>query len=121
MTINYIYSIILYVLVIKLSIQEKNIYLEVGSLTYVIENRPIFFKLINQILKEDYLLVVIKPDRCSRNTLNFLQLKNQLIKKSIAVWFLDLPRNYLENSPSSQLISTTLVFIAEFEITRLKE
>ena len=37
---------------IKLGVPEKNIYLEIGSATEVIENRPIFFKLINQILKE---------------------------------------------------------------------
>ena len=44
--------------IIKLGIPEENIYLEVGSATDVIENRPIFFKLINQILKEGDLLAV---------------------------------------------------------------
>jgi DNA invertase Pin-like site-specific DNA recombinase len=34
---------------------------------------------------------------------------------------LDLPRDYLENSPSSQLISTALAAIAEFETARRKE
>ena len=37
---------------IKLSVPEEKSYLEVGSATDVIENRPIFFQLINQILKE---------------------------------------------------------------------
>ena len=32
---------------IKLSVLEENIYLEIGSATDAIENRPIFFKLIN--------------------------------------------------------------------------
>ena len=41
---------------IKLGIPEENIYLEVGSATDVIENRPIFFKLIHHILKEGDLL-----------------------------------------------------------------
>jgi DNA invertase Pin-like site-specific DNA recombinase len=72
---------------IKLGVPEKNIYLEIGSATEVIENRPIFFKLINQILKEGDLLAVTKLDRCSRNTLSFLQLKNQLAEKGIAFWF----------------------------------
>ena len=46
----------------KLSVPEKNIYLEIGLATDAIENRPIFFKLINQILKEGDLLVVTKLD-----------------------------------------------------------
>lgn len=35
---------------IKLGVPEENIYLEIGSATDAIQNRPIFFKLINQIL-----------------------------------------------------------------------
>lgn len=34
---------------------------------------------------------------------------------------MDLPRDYLENSPSSQLISTALAAIAEFDTARRKE
>ena len=78
-------------------------------------------KLINQILKEGELLAVTKLDRCSRNTLSFLQLKNQLAEKGVAFWVLDLPRDYLENSPSSQLISTALAAISEFETARRRE
>ena len=106
---------------IKLGVPEENIYLEIGSATDVIENRPIFFKLTNQILKEGDLLAVTKLDRCSRNTLSFLQLKNQLAEKGVAFWVLDLPRDYLENSPSSKLISTALAAIAEFETARRRE
>lgn len=106
---------------IKLGVPEENIYLEVGSATDVIENRPIFYKLINRILKEGDLLAVTKLDRCSRNTLNFLQLKNQLAEKGVAFWVLDLPQEYLENSPSSQLISTALAAITEFETARRLE
>lgn len=106
---------------IQLGVPEENIYTEVGSATNVIQNRPIFFKLINQILKEGDLLAVTKLDRCSRNTLSFLQLKNQLAEKGVAFWVLDLPRDYLENSASSQLISTALAAIAEFETARRLE
>lgn len=106
---------------IKLGVPEENIYLEIGSATDVIENRPILFKLINQFLKEGDLLAVTKLDRCSRNTLSFLQLKNQLAEKGVAFWVLDLPRDYLENSPSSQFISTALAAIAEFETARRHE
>lgn len=62
-----------------------------------------------------------KLERCSRNTLSFLQLKNQLAEKGVAFWVLDLPQEYLENSPSSQLISTALAAIAEFETARRLE
>ena len=75
----------------------------------------------DQILKEGDLLGVTKLDRCSRNTLSFLQLKNQLAEKGVAFWVLDLPQEYLENSPPSQLISTALVAIAEFETARRLE
>jgi len=106
---------------IKLGVPEENIYLEIGPATDVIENRPIFLKLINQILKEGDLLAVTKLDRCYRNTLSFLQLKNQLAEKGVAFWILDLPRDYLEHSPSSQFISTALAAIPEFETARRKE
>ena len=36
---------------IKLGVPKENIYLEIESATTAIENRPIFFKLINQIIK----------------------------------------------------------------------
>jgi DNA invertase Pin-like site-specific DNA recombinase len=52
---------------------------------------------------------------------SFLQLKNQLAEKGVVFWVLDLPRDYLENSPSSQFISTDLAAIAEFETARRKE
>lgn len=106
---------------IKLGVLEENIYLEIGSANHAIENRPIFFKLINKILKEGDLLIITKLDRCSRNTLSFLQLKNQFVEKGVAFWILDLPRDYIKNFPSSQLIFTALAAIAEFKTTRRKE
>ena len=44
-----------------------------------------------------------------------------LVRAGVAFQVLDLPRDYLENSPSSQLISTTLAAITEFETARRKE
>ena len=44
----------------KLDVLEENIYLEIGLATTAIENRPIFFKLINQILKKGDLLIITK-------------------------------------------------------------
>ena len=65
--------------------------------------------------------MVTKLDRCSRNTLSLLELKNQFAEKGVIFWVLDLPRDYLENSSSSQLISTALAAIAEFETARRRE
>ena len=49
---------------IKLGVPEENIYLEIGSATTAIENRPIFFKLINQILKERNYIISCYYFRC---------------------------------------------------------
>ena len=106
---------------IDLGVPEENIYFEVGSATDVIQNRSIFFKLVDQILKEGDLLAVTKLDQCSRNTLSFLQLKNQLVEKGVAFWVLDLPQEYLKNSFFSQLIPMVLAAIAEFETARRLE
>lgn len=102
-------------------VKEENIWIEVGSVTDLIEKRPVFYKLINKTLKAGDSLVVSKLDRCSRNTLSFLQLKNLLSEKGIIFRVLDLPQDYLENSASSQLISTALAAIAEFETARRRE
>ena len=60
---------------IQNGIEEKNIFVEVGSGANEIKNRPVFQELINQTLKENDLLMVTKIDRCSRNTLEFLKLQ----------------------------------------------
>ena len=106
---------------IQVGVPEQNIYTEVGSATDSMEKRPIFSELVTQILKEGDSLTITKLDRCSRNTLSFLQLKNQLAEKGVVFRVLDLPQDYLENSPSSQLISTALAAIAEFETARRRE
>ena len=54
-------------------VPEENIRVEVGSVTDKIENRPIFYQLIDDELKENDLFLVTKIDRCSRNTLEFLK------------------------------------------------
>jgi len=60
---------------IRLGIPEKNIRVEVGSAADSIQERPIFYHLIDHELKENDLLLVTKIDRCSRNTLEFLKLQ----------------------------------------------
>jgi DNA invertase Pin-like site-specific DNA recombinase len=63
---------------IKNGIEEKNIFVEVGSGANEIKNRPVFQKLIKERLKANDLLMVTKIDRCSRNTLEFLKLEDLL-------------------------------------------
>ena len=53
----------------RLGVLEKNIRVEVGSAADKIEDRPIFYHMIDDELKENDLLLVTKIDRCSRNTL----------------------------------------------------
>jgi len=72
---------------------QKNILIEVGFAMDSIEKRPVFFKLINKTLKAGDSLVVSKLERCSRNTLSFLQLKNLLSEKGVLFRVLDLPQD----------------------------
>lgn len=104
---------------IEQGIPEQNIYIEVGSATSRIEERPILFNLIETTLQKDDLLMVTKIDRCSRNTLDFLKLQEKLHKKSVNFVSLDLP--YSEDLAANKLIATTLVAMATFETERRKE
>jgi DNA invertase Pin-like site-specific DNA recombinase len=45
------------------------------ALLDTIQDRPVFYHLIDHELKENDLLLVTKIDRCSRNTLEFLNYK----------------------------------------------
>lgn len=63
---------------LKLGVPKKNIRIEVGSAADNISERPIFYNLIDNELKENDLLLVTKIDRCSRNTLEFLKLQEKL-------------------------------------------
>ena len=68
---------------IKLGVPVKNIRVEVGSAADKIQDRPVFYNLIDHELKENDLLLVTKIDRCSRNTLEFLKLQERLHKKGV--------------------------------------
>lgn len=93
--------------------------MEIGSATDKIEDRAIFYSLIDDELKENDLLVVTKIDRCSRNTLEFLKLQEKLFKKSVTFLSLDLP--YSNDMAVNKLIATNLAAIATFETERRKE
>ena len=104
---------------LRLGVPVKNIRVEVGSATDKIQERPVFYHLIDDELKENDLLLVTKIDRCSRNTLEFLKLQERLHNNGIRFISLDLP--YSNDMAVNQLISTNLAAIATFENERRKE
>jgi DNA invertase Pin-like site-specific DNA recombinase len=104
---------------IKQGVPEKNIRIEVGSAADVIQDRPVFYDLIENELKENDLFLATKIDRCSRNTLEFLKLQDKLYKKSVTFMSLDLP--YSSDMATNKLIATNLAAIATFENERRKE
>jgi DNA invertase Pin-like site-specific DNA recombinase len=104
---------------LRLGVPVKNIRVKVGSAADKIEDRPIFYHLINDELKENDLLLVAKIDRCSRNTLEFLKLQERLHKKGVTFLSLDLP--YSIDISVNKLIATNLAAIATFENERRKE
>ena len=104
---------------LKLGVPVKNIRVEVGSAADKIQDRPVFYNLIDYELKENDLLLVTKIDRCSRNTLEFLKLQERLHNNGVRFISLDLP--YSNDMAVNQLISTNLAAIATFENERRKE
>lgn len=102
-----------------LKLGEKNIRIEVGSAADNIQDRPIFYHLIDHELTENDLFFVTKIDRCSRNTLEFLKLQERLHQKGVTFISLDLP--YPSDMAVNQLIATNLAAIATFENERRKE
>ena len=104
---------------LRLGVPKKNIRAEAESATDSIQDRPIFYHLIKNELKENDLLLVTKINRCNRNTLESLKLQERLYKKEVRFISLDLP--YSNDMAVNQLISTNLIVIAIFENERRKE
>ena len=98
---------------LKMNGRVKNIRVEVGSAADKIQDRPVFYNLIDDELKENDLLLVTKMDRCSGNTLEFLKLQERLHKKEFTFLSLDLPY--------SNDITINLAVIKTFENERQKE
>ena len=104
---------------LRLGVPKKNIRVEVGSAADSIQDRPIFYHLIENELKENDLLLVTKIYRCSRNTFEFLKLQKKLFEKSVTFIALELP--FSNDIAVNQLIATNLAAIATFENERRKE
>jgi DNA invertase Pin-like site-specific DNA recombinase len=104
---------------IRQGIPKNNLRIEVESAANKIANRPVFQKLIQEELQENDLLMVTKLDRCSRNTLEFLKLQDNLFQRNITFVALDIP--YSNDLAVNKLIATSLSAIATFENDRRKE
>lgn len=103
---------------IKNGIPKKNIRVEIGSAANFIKDRPIFQKLIESELQKEDLVMVTKIDRCSRNTLEFLKLQDNLFQRSVTFVALDIPNS--NDLTTNKLIATSLSAIATFENDRRK-
>jgi DNA invertase Pin-like site-specific DNA recombinase len=104
---------------IRQGIPKSNLRVEIGSAADGIKNRHVFQKLIEKELQKNDLLMVTKIDRCSRNTLEFLKLQDNLFQRSITFVALDIPHS--NDLATNKLIATSLSAIAAFENDRLKE
>jgi DNA invertase Pin-like site-specific DNA recombinase len=104
---------------IRQGIPKSNLRVEIGSAADGIKNRHVFQKLIEEELQKNDLLMVTKIDRCSRNTLEFLKLQDNLFQRSITFVALDIPHS--NDLATNKLIATSLSAIAAFENDRLKE
>lgn len=104
---------------LRLGVPKKNIRVEVESAADSIQDRPIFYNLINDELKENDLLLVTKIDRRSRNILELLKLWQKLHKKGVRFISSDLP--YSNDMAVNQLITTNLAAISTFKNERRKK
>jgi len=104
---------------IRQGIQKNNLRVEIGSAADATKNRHVFQKLIEEELQENDLLMVTRIDRCSRNTLEFLKLQDNLFQRSITFVALDIPHS--NDLAVNKLIATSLSAIATFENDRRKE
>ena len=71
---------------IQKGVPVKNIRVEVVSAANKIQDRPVFYHLIDHKLKENDLLLLTKRNRCSRNTSEFLKLQERLYKKELDLY-----------------------------------
>jgi len=104
---------------LKLGVPEENIRIEIASAVDNIADRPIFYKLIDQELQENDLLLVTRMDRCSRNVFEFLKLQEKLFNKKLNFICLDLPHS--TDMAVNKLVTTILAAMATFENDRRRE
>lgn len=90
----------------------NNAKIEFEQYTGVTTERPIFTKIISKLNKGDT-LVVTKLDRLARNTVEGIQIVQDLFDKGVAVHVLNV--GLLENTSMGKFFLTTLLAVAEME------
>lgn len=81
-------------------------------------DRPIFNEVLNELKKGDT-LVVTKLDRLARNTVEGIQIVEDLFKRNVAVHVLNV--GLLENTSMGKFFLTTLLAVAEMERNTILE
>ena len=102
-----------------LEVQEKEILEKYDAAIIIKESytgcttvRPVFTDLVN-IIKSGDTLVVTKLDRLARNTIEGIQIIQELFGKGVAVHVLNI--GLLENTSMGKFFLTTLLAVAEVE------
>lgn len=80
--------------------------------------RPVFSEVIKN-LKENDMLVVAKLDRLARNTVEGIQIVQQIFEKKASVHVLNV--GLLEDTPMGQFFLTTLLAVAQLERSQIVE
>ena len=81
-------------------------------------DRPVFNEVLNELKKGDT-LVVTKLDRLARNTVEGIQIVEDLFKRNVAVHVLNV--GLLENTSMGKFFLTTLLAVAEMERNTILE
>lgn len=90
----------------------ENAHIEFEQFTGATTERPIFNKVISELNKGDT-LVVTKLDRLARNTVEGIQIVQELFDRRVAVHVLNV--GLLENTSMGKFFLTTLLAVAEME------
>ena len=108
-----------------LEVQEKeilskyeNVIIRKEQFTGTTIERPVFKELINELEAGDS-LVVTKLDRLARNTVEGIEIVQQLFQKGVAVHVLNV--GLLENTSMGKFFLTTLLAVAEMERNTILE
>lgn len=90
----------------------ENPIIEIEQYTGVTTDRPVFNKMVEN-LKQGDTLVVTKLDRLARNTIEGINIVQELFNKGVAVHILNV--GLLENTSIGKFFLTTLLAVAEME------
>ena len=96
----------------------KDAQIHTEAYTGTTTNRPVFSKLIESMQEND-MLVVAKLDRLARNTVEGIQIVQEIFKKKASVHVLNV--GLLEDTPMGQFFLTTLLAVAQLERSQIIE